>query len=340
MTMSDTNLQVILGASGGVGGAVAREMIRQGAVRVRGVTRSGKSDVVPAGVEMVAGDVSDDAQMRVICEGASVIYFCANPPYTDWPRAFPPLLEGAIAGARASGAKLIVTDNLYVYAPTTAPLTEDLPWRPVTRKGRVRAAMDERLMAAHQAGEIRMAIGRASDFFGPGARNTALIGEHFWRAFFTGKAVDWVGRLDVPHTCSYVDDFGRGLVTLAQHDEALGQAWHIPAAEPRITGQQFLDLVFEVAGRRARIRTASKGLLRVGGLWSPLLREMAEMAYEFEQPYYMDGSKFTRAFGGTPTPLLEAVQSTVAWFRNQMGQPEKQLESQRQNTGSAGAAHS
>lgn len=338
MAMSDTNLQVILGASGGVGGAVARALARQGAVRVRGVTRSGKGDV-PSGVEMVAGDVSDREQMRVICEGASVIYFCANPPYTDWPRAFPPLLEGAIAGARASGAKLIVTDNLYVYAPTTAPLTEDLPWRPVTRKGRVRAAMDERLMAAHQAGEIRMAIGRASDFFGPGALNTALIGEHFWRAFFTGKAVDWVGRLDVPHTCSYVEDFGRGLVTLAQHDEALGQAWHIPAADPLITGQRFLDLVFEVAGRRARIRTASKGLLRVAGIWSPLLREIAEMAYEFEQPYHMDGSKFTRAFGGTPTPLREAVQSTVAWFQHRMGHPEEQLESHRKVTGSTGKAH-
>ncbi|PWT78269.1 MAG: NAD-dependent dehydratase [Chloroflexi bacterium] len=318
MAMSEANLQVILGASGGVGGAVARELVRQGAVRVRGVTRSGKGDV-PTGVEMVAGDVGDTEQMRTICEGASIIYFCANPPYTDWQRAFPPLLEGAIAGARASGAKLIVTDNLYVYAPTTAPLTEDLPWRPVTRKGRVRAAMDERLMAAHQAGEIRMAIGRASDFFGPGGLNTALIGERFFEAFYAGKAVDWVGRLDVPHTCSYVEDFGRGLVTLGQHDEALGQAWHIPAADPLITGRQFLDLVFEAAGKRARIRTASKGLLRVAGLWSPMLREMAEMAYEFEQPYHMDGSKFTRAFGGTPTSLREAVQSTVAWFQRRLG---------------------
>jgi nucleoside-diphosphate-sugar epimerase len=337
MATSD-GLQVILGVSGGVGGAVARALVQQGAVRVRGVTRSGKGEV-PAGVEMVAADVGDKEQMHVICDGADVIYFCANPPYTDWLRSFPPLLEGAIAGARASGAKLIVTDNLYVYAPTTAPLTEDLPWQPVTRKGRVRAEMDERLMAAHQSGEIRMAIGRASDFFGPGALNTALIGEHFWRAFFSGKAVDWVGRLDVPHTCSYVDDFGRGLVTLAQHDEALGQAWHIPAADPLITGRQFLDLVFLAAARRARIRTASKGLLRVAGVWSPLLREMAEMAYEFEQPYIMDGSKFMRAFGGTPTPLPEAVQSTVAWFQRRLGLPEERANSHRQVTISTGEPH-
>jgi nucleoside-diphosphate-sugar epimerase len=288
---------------------------------------------------MVAGDVSDGEQMRAICEGASVIYFCANPLYTEWQRAFPPLLEGAIAGARTSGAKLIVTDNLYVYAPTTKPLTEDLSWQPVTRKGRVRADMDERLMAAHRAGEIRMAIGRASDFFGPGALNTALIGEQFFKAFFAGKPVNWVGRLDVPHTCNYVEDFGRGLVTLGQHDEALGRAWHIPAADPLITGRQFLQLVFEIAGRRARIRTASKGLLQVAGLFNPLLREMAEMAYEFEQPYHMDGTKFTHAFGGTPTPLPEAIQSTVAWFQRRLGLPEGNLESSRQTTGVTSAMH-
>jgi nucleoside-diphosphate-sugar epimerase len=309
------DLHVVLGASGGVGGAVARELVRRGA-RVRGVTRSGRGDV-PAGVEMVAADVTNHDQMRAVCAGASVVYFCANPGYTEWPRAFPPLLEGAIAGAAASGAKFIMADNLYVYAPTTAPLTEDLPWQPVTRKGRVRAAMDERLMAAHRAGEVRVAIGRASDYFGPGAVNTSTAGEIFFKSYFAGKAVDWVGRLDVPHTVSYIEDFGRGLVTLGEHEAALGQAWHIPAA-PAPTGREFIEMIFTAGGRRAKIRTASRGALRALGLFNPLLREMVEMAYEFEQPYVMDGSKFTRAFGGAPTPLPEAVAATVAWFRQRM----------------------
>src|SRR6516225_1207482 len=165
-------LQIVLGASGGVGSAVVRALVGQGA-RVRGVTRTGKGDA-PAGVELVPADVTNHEQMRAACGGASVVYFCANPPYTDWPRAFPPMLEGAIAGAAASGATLIVADNLYCYAPPTGPMTEDLPWKPITRKGRVRASMDERLMAAHRSGEIRMAIGRASDFFGPDAPNGLL----------------------------------------------------------------------------------------------------------------------------------------------------------------------
>jgi nucleoside-diphosphate-sugar epimerase len=310
-----SDLHVVLGASGGVGGAVARELARWGA-RVRGVTRLGRGDV-PAGVEMVAADVTNHDQMRAVCAGASVVYFCANPGYTEWPRAFPPLLEGALAGAAASGAKFVMADNLYVYPPTTAPITEEMPWQPVTRKGRVRAAMDERLMAAHRAGEVRVVIGRASDYFGPGALATSTAGEIFFKAYFAGKPVDWVGRLDVPHTVSYIEDFGRGLVTLGEHEAALGQAWHIPAA-PAPTGQEFIEMIFAAGGRRAKIRTASRGALRALGLFNPLLREMVEMAYEFEQPYVMDGSKFTRAFGGAPTPLPEAVAATVAWFRQRM----------------------
>jgi nucleoside-diphosphate-sugar epimerase len=271
-------------------------------------------------VELVSGDASNLEDMRAICTGAGIIYFCVNPPYTEWPQAFPPLLEGAIEGARTSGARLVVTDNLYVYAPTSKPLTEELPWQPVTRKGRVRAAMDERLLGAHRAGQIRMTIGRASDFFGPGALNTGVIGETFFESFFAGKRVDWLGRLDMPHTFSYVEDFARGLVTLGQHEGALGQVWHIPAAAP-ITSREFLDMVFHVAGRTARIRAAGKTLLQVGGLFNPLLRELAEMAYEFEQPFIMDGSKFTRVFGGTPTPLPAAIQETVSWFRSRFPTP-------------------
>ncbi|HEV2235099.1 MAG TPA: NAD-dependent epimerase/dehydratase family protein, partial [Ktedonobacterales bacterium] len=238
-------LHVVLGASGGVGGAVVRALVARGA-RVRGVTRSGKGDA-PAGVEMVAGDATDHERMRDVCADASVVFFCANPLYTDWARAFPPLLEGAITGAAASGAKLVAAANLYVYPPTTQPLTEDMPWRPVTRKGRVRVAMDERLMAAHRSGEVRATIGRASDYFGPSAPNTSVLGQQFFSAYFAGKMVDWVGKLDMPHSANYIEDFGRGLVTLGQHDAALGQVWHIPAA-PALTGRQLLDLAFAAGG--------------------------------------------------------------------------------------------
>lgn len=309
---TQSELHVVLGAGGGVGNAVVRALVAQGK-RVRGVTRSGKAEV-PASVEMVAGEVAQLDQARAVCRDASVVYFCVNPSYTRWPQDFPPLLEGAIAGATAAQAKLIVADNLYVYAPTTQPMTEDMPWHPRTRKGKVRAAMDERLLAAHRSGQLRVAIGRASDFYGPAALNSTLAGERTFAALFAGKPIQWIGQLDVPHTYSFTDDFGRGLVTLGMHEAALGQAWHIPAAED-LTSQQMFLLLFIEANRHAKITRLAPALLRVIGSVSPIVREVNEMAYEFDKPFLMDGTKFTRAFGGQPTPHSAALRATVAWFQ-------------------------
>jgi nucleoside-diphosphate-sugar epimerase len=310
--MSTNELHVVLGASGGVGNATVRALAARGK-RVRGVTRSGKADV-PADVKMLAADISLLDQARAVCQEASVVYFCANPSYNRWPQEFPPMLEGAIAGASAAGAKLVAAANLYVYAPTTKPMTEDLPWTPVTRTGWGRVARAARLRAAPPRGQLQVAIGRASDFYGPAALNATVGGERFFNALLAGKSIEWLGRLDMPHTFSYIDDFGRGLVTLGEHEQALGQAWHIPAAEP-LTGAQFLQLFFEEAGIKGKITRVTPMLLRMVGLFNPLARELIEMAYEFEEPYIMDDSKFTRAFGGAPTPHREAIRQTVAWFK-------------------------
>ncbi len=305
-------VHVVFGGTGAVGSAVVEELVKQGKP-TRVVSRSATGQV-PRGVELVAASISRIDEARAACRGATHLYFCANPAYVHWSNEFPPLLEGAIAAAEATGAKLIMADNLYIYPHTAQPMTEDLPWNPPSRKGKLRKEMDERLLAAHRSGAIRAVIGRASDFHGPRARTTFTLGELFFTNYFAGKPVTWVGKLDMPHTFSYVTDFGRGLVTLGEFDQALGQAWHIPAAEP-LTSRQLLDLAFEEGGRKAKIRAASGRMLSLLGIWSPLLREVAEMAYEFEAPFIMDSSKFARAFGSNPTPHREAVRTTIEWFR-------------------------
>jgi nucleoside-diphosphate-sugar epimerase len=308
---SDGQLHVVLGAGGGIGGAVTNELAQQGK-RVRAVNRSGRLDA-PEGVEVRAGDVSNTDAARAVCEGASVVYMCGNVPYDKWAEQFPAMMAGAIAGASAAGTKLVFADNLYLYPPTTQPITEDLPWAPVTRKGKVRKQLDETLMAAHASGTVRAVIGRASDYYGPAGVNSA-IGERFFAQLLGGKSTQWLASLDQPHTLSYVTDIARGLITLGEHNEALGQVWHIPAAEP-LTGRQFIQLAAEVAGVPAKPTAVSPLMLRMAGLVSPVIRETVEISYEFAEPYVMDASKFTRAFGANPTPHREALGETIAWFR-------------------------
>jgi nucleoside-diphosphate-sugar epimerase len=307
-------LHVIFG-TGAVGMSVMDELIRRGRRRVRMVNRSGRARV-PHGVEVVGGDATDEAFAREASEGASVVYFALNPPYDKWPELFPPLQAGVLEGAASAGAKLVAMENLYMYGLTSGrPLTEDLPHAPNTRKGRVRARMSEELMDAHSSGRVRVAIGRASDYFGPRVLASAAGEQVFGRAV-QGKSAQVAGDPNQPHTYTYAPDIGRGLVILGEREEALGQAWHLPSPET-LTTRQFVEMIFEEVGKPARIQAAPKILLRAMGLFNPGIRETIEMLYEFEEPFAVDHSKFEQAFGEQATPLREAIRGTVRWYREE-----------------------
>src|ERR687893_2140709 len=188
-------LHVVFG-TGPVGLAVMDELLKKGK-RVRMVNRGGRASV-PEGVEVAGGDATDESFAREASEGASVVYFALNPPYTRWAELFPPLQAGVIAGAAAAGAKLVAVENLYMYGLTGGrPLSEDLPHAPNTRKGAVRAAMSEDLMGAHKSGKVRVAVGRASDFFGPRVLVSAAGEQVFGRAV-EGKGAQLAGDPDKP----------------------------------------------------------------------------------------------------------------------------------------------
>jgi nucleoside-diphosphate-sugar epimerase len=310
--MSDNEeLHVVFG-TGPVGLAVMDELVGRGE-RVRMVNRSGMAGV-PGGVEVVGGDAADPTFTREVSAGASVVYFALNPPYDKWPELFPPLQAGVLEGAASAGAKLVAVENLYMYGLTGGrPLTEDLPYVPNTRKGTVRARMSEELMEAHTSGRVRVAIGRASDFFGPRVLVSAAGEQVFGRAV-EGKSAQVGGDPDQPHTYTYAPDIGKGLAILGEREEALGQAWHLPSPET-VSTRQFVETIFEDVGKPARVQAAPKILLRAMGLFNPGIRETIEMLYEFEEPFVVDHSKFERAFGEHATLLKEAIADTVRWYR-------------------------
>ena len=307
-------LHVVFG-TGAVGMSVMDELVQRGPRRVRMVNRSGRARV-PHGVEVVGGDATDEAFTREASEGASVVYFALNPPYNKWPELFPGLQAGVLEGAASAGAKLIAMENLYMYGPTYGrPLTEDLPYAANTRKGRVRAMMSKELMEAHKSGRVRVAIGRASDFFGPRVLASAAGEQVFGRAV-QGKSAQVAGDPDQPHTYTYAPDIGKGLVILGEHEEALGRPWHLPSSET-VTTREFVRMVFEEAGGEPKMQRAPKPLLWALGLFNPALRETIEMLYEFEEPFVVDHSAFARAFGDHATPLREAIGLTVRWYRDE-----------------------
>jgi nucleoside-diphosphate-sugar epimerase len=194
------------------------------------------------------------------------------------------------------------------------PLTEDLPYAATTRKGKVRAAMSEAALAAHKAGNVQVTMGRGSDFFGPWAVDSGFGDRVFYPAL-VGKAASFGGKLDLPHTATFINDFGVALVILGEREEALGQAWHVPSDRPQITQRQLAELIYRETGQPVKASGVSKPMMAIGGIFIPGARETVEMMYEFEKPFVVDSSKFERAFGMVATLMADAIKTTVAWYR-------------------------
>ncbi|MGW0825320.1 NAD-dependent epimerase/dehydratase family protein [Streptomyces sp. NPDC002845] len=307
-----SDLHVVLGAGGAVGSTVVKELAVRGH-RVRAVNRSGRL-TVPDGVEVMRSDITSADGAVSACADASVVYHCAAPAYDRWVNEFAAMTEAIRKGAAAAGAKLVFADNLYMYGPVTTPMTESMPYAARNPKGRVRAEMARSLLAAHHAGELRVTLGRASDYYGPGGVNSTA-GATVFAAALQGKIARWVGPLDQPHSLSYLPDFAKGLVTLGGDARADGLAWHIPAAEP-LTGRQFLDLVFAELGRPEKSAALGRTMQRTLGLVNPTVRALGETWYQRDRPFVTDAAKFTDTFGPLPTtPHPQAIATTLAWFR-------------------------
>jgi nucleoside-diphosphate-sugar epimerase len=315
--MTDGGLHVVFG-TGQVGRALSARLAALGH-SVRAVSRHRPAGLVD-GVDWRAADASDSDAATDAAKGAAVIYQCLNAPYTHWPQRFPPLQRGVLRAAESHGALLVSFENVYGYGPTGGkPMTEDLPLAATTVKGRTRAAMTEELLAAAEAGRVRITIGRASDFFGAGVTESTL-GERVFANALDGKRADFLGDQDLPHTYSYVPDIAAGLATLGTDDRAAGGVWHLPGPET-VTTRQILALISAEIGHPVAVRSVPKLLVRALGLFNPMMRELAEMAYEFEEPFVLDTSKYESAFGGAGTPLAAAIAATVGWYRSPSATP-------------------
>ncbi len=311
--MSENPLHVVFGA-GQVGLTLAARLSELG-IGVRTVSRH-RPATLAAGVDWRAADVTDPEAAIDAAKGASVVYQCLNAPYTQWPKLFPPLQRNVLTAAERSDALLVTLENVYGYGPTGGqPMTEDLPLAATTFKGRTRAAMTAELLAAADAGRVRITIGRASDFFGAGVTESSL-GARFFGNAVAARRADFIGNPDLPHTYSYVPDIAAGLGILGTDERAVGQVWHLPGPET-VTTRALLDIVAAEVGHPVGVRNVPKLALRAMGLVKPLLRELVEMSYEFEQPFVLDTSKFFSTFGATATPLATAIADTVNWYRTQ-----------------------
>jgi nucleoside-diphosphate-sugar epimerase len=301
------SLHVIVGA-GPVGSATALLLAERGE-QVRIVTRRGSGPEHPA-IERVAADASDGPTLTRLCEGAYVLYNCANPPYDKWTTAWPPLAAALIEAAQLSGAFLLTVSNLYGYGEVDGPMTEQLPLQATGMKGRVRARMWNDALNAQEAGEIRTAEVRASDYLGADTQGIFTIG--VLPKILTGSRAYVPANLDAPHSWTYVGDVARTLLAIVDNEHAWGRAWHVPSNQP-LSMRELSKRASAVAGAPApRLSTMPGAVLWLGGLTDPVVRELRETQYQFRKPFVLDSSAAMKAFGIEPTPIDTALAETIA----------------------------
>ncbi|WP_369133861.1 NAD-dependent epimerase/dehydratase family protein [Modestobacter sp. I12A-02662] len=303
-------VHVVVGAGGAVGRLVVAHLSAAG-LPVRAVTRDGR-DVGTPGVEAVSADAADAAALTAACRGAVAVHHCAMPPLLRWTRDFPALTDALVDAASTVGARLVYADDTWMYGRVEGAMTEDTPWRPVSPLGVLRAWLAERMLHAAAAGRLQVSIARAGELYGPGVRS--LIAGNVFGSALRGRPVHWVGDPDLPLTPTFVDDFARTVAALGMADTSDAAVWHVPHPAPT-TGRALAAEACRQAGTRLWLLRHGTSRLRAVGRVVPLVRAGAELVYQFEQPFVVDGSRAGRAFGLTPTTYEEGVRRTLSALR-------------------------
>jgi nucleoside-diphosphate-sugar epimerase len=307
---------LVLGATGGIGGEVARLLLARG-WSVRALHRDpGKlpaSAKIP-GLDWHKGDAMAAANVAAAAEGVSVIVHAVNPPgYRNWGQLVLPMLDNTVAAARANGARIVLPGTVYNFGPDAFPiLRETSPQHPVTVKGRIRAEMERRLRAAASAGASVLIV-RAGDFFGPKAANN-WFSQGLVKPGKPVTAITYPGRRGTGHQWAYLPDVAETMVRLLETPEALE-----PFAVFHMDGHWDADGTQMIAAIRKalrdpdiKVRKMPWWLVRLASPVVPLFRELLEMRYLWKEPLRMDNTKLTAALGAEPhTPLDEAVRETL-----------------------------
>jgi nucleoside-diphosphate-sugar epimerase len=271
---------------------------------------------LPNGAAFAPCDALDREAVVKVARGADEIVVAIGFDYSGivWREAWPKAIANFVAACKTTGARMVLIDNLYMYGPQTAPLVETMPLADIGWKPAARSAATRIWMAAATAGEARIAALRAPDFYGPGVANSYL-GDTSIGKLAQGKPAVFIGSPDVLHDYAYVPDIARAATTLlAAPDSAFGQAWHVPCAPIRTT-RDILKIAAETLGVKLRISAMPAWTLGASAMFSPFLRELIEMRFQWDRPYHVDASKFASAFWSDATPFETGVRETALAFR-------------------------
>jgi nucleoside-diphosphate-sugar epimerase len=304
-------MQTILGAGGAIGLELAKAL-KEYTNDIRLVSRNPVK--VNQTDELVSADLLDPAQVMKAVLGSSNVYVTVGFPYSykTWKESWPRFTSNVLDACKESKCKLVFFDNIYMYDPAYLNgMTEETPVNPASKKGKVRAGIVEMIMNQVEKGTLDALIARSADFYGPGIKNTSVLTETVFNPLSKGKKANWMGSLKYKHSYTYTPDAGKATALLGNTDSAYGQVWHLPTEENPFTGKEWIEAIAKEMRKQAKIQVATKPMVRMLGLFSPIMRELSEMMYQYDRDYVFNSDKFKKHFSLTPTPYPEGVKNII-----------------------------
>ena len=304
-------MQTILGAGGAIGNELARALTAY-TKEIRIVSRKPKK--VNNTDSLSTADLTNYEDVKNAVKDSEVVYLTAGLPYNTklWQKVWPVIMQNVINACIENKSRLVFFDNIYLYnGENLNPITETQTINPPSKKGIVRAKIVQMIWNAVQQKGLVALIARSADFYGPSVKNVSILTETVIKPLSDGKTANWLVNDNFKHSFTYTIDAGKATALLGNTPDAFSETWHLPTAKNPFTGKEWIEMIADELGAKPQYRTVSKTLVRLLGLFVPIMRESYEMLYQYDKDYVFNSDKFENRFSFKPTRYLDGIKEII-----------------------------
>jgi nucleoside-diphosphate-sugar epimerase len=302
-------MQTILGSSGIIGTELAKALTKY-TDKIRLVSRNPKR--VNSTDQLMVADLTNPQQVSSAVDGSEVVYLTVGLQYkiSIWQKQWPLIMQNVIDACKLHKSKLVFFDNVYAYGLVRGLMKEDTRINPTSKKGEVRAHIAQMIMSEVEKGNLDAIIARAADFYGPNTPlsfATVTVFENLKK----GKKAQWFLDANKKHSMTYTPDAGKATAILGNTNSAYNQIWHLPTDKNALTGKEFIELAANAFGVKPNYTELKMWMIKMVGMFVPVVKESIEMLYQSEYDYLFDSTKFEKAFNFSPTRYQDGIIKTV-----------------------------
>lgn len=305
----------IIGANGIVGETLTHELLKRNDIEKLVLAARSYIDNNQHKISYRKIDALNRGDIEKLLDGIDIAYLTIGLPYSTsvWQKDWPVIIKNVLDGCEKNKTKFVFFDNVYAYGLVKDVMTEDTPLNPCSKKGIVRKQLQNIIEEYSNNGKVVTVIAKSADYYGPGAKSSLFYVNNI-ENLLKNKKPAWLGNPETLHSFTFLPDAAKALIELGMDKKADNQVWHLPTAEPLIC-KEYLKYINEEFNKPNKYSSYNKLMMKFVGLFNPLVKELIEMFYQFENDYKFSSKKFEKSFKTKPTPYKEGIKKMVGSFK-------------------------